>query len=202
MSFLDNTKNAGLALTVIGIVMIVGALLDVYDGVTAEGDLFLKIGLIFAAIGAIIAAVAYFKYGNSVRKGRVSGKFDVLTKYVSIVGYTTGVIGVFMVIGGVIQVLGEVAFDQSGIVDGIIKIVFAIVIAWVAAKITDNKKSTFDKIMWIVLTVVFVILFLSSFLAIFQADIIAIIVNICYALVYIMMLVFMFDGDVKNKFGM
>ena len=74
MSFFDNTKITGLALTIIGVLMIIAGILQIYDGATMDGGLGENVGYVIAGIGALIAAVMYFLYGNKVRTGAISTK--------------------------------------------------------------------------------------------------------------------------------
>ena len=60
--------------------------------------------------------------------------------------------------------------------------------------------------LWCILIVVFIICIISALLSMFGGDgvglIISLIVGILNFIVYICMLVWMFDADVKAKFGM
>lgn len=196
MSFFDNTKVAGLALTVIGLLMIVAGFLQIYNGATMDGGIGENIGYVIAGIGALIAAVLYFIYGNKVRKGVISAKIDILGNYVRIVGVTTIVANIFAAIGGL---MSSISFW-----DCVIMIILGFIVIWIGSKINDGKTTTFDKILWIVLLVVFVILFLVNFVGIFTNgfDIVTILKSVCYAVVYLFMTVFLLDGDVKSKMGM
>ena len=186
MSFFDNTKIVGWAFTIIGILMIVSALLQIVDAVGMEGGIGENIGYLIAAIGAIIAAVIYFKFGNSVRVGAISNKIDILATFVKVVGATTAV-------GGIIS--------SIGFWDSIVAIILGLIIIWIGGKIDDGKTTGFDKILWIVLLLIFLVLFITSLLAI-GGGFMQIISSICSVIVYLFMAVFLFDGDVKKKMGM
>ena len=161
MSFLDNTKTAGTALWIVGILMIISALLTIICGVVDDEMNDHVIGWVILGIGSLICALVYFAFGKSVKSGEVSDKFDIVTKFVYVVGYTT-------IIGGVFAALCGFGFDDIGgyLVSGIISIVLGFVILWIHKKITDGNISTFDRIMWILLLVIFVICFISSFFGI------------------------------------
>ena len=103
MSFFDNTKITGLALTIIGVLMIIAGILQIYDGATMDGGLGENVGYVIAGIGALIAAVMYFLYGNKVRTGAISTKISILGNYVRIVGATTVVVNIFNAVGGIIS---------------------------------------------------------------------------------------------------
>ena len=200
MSFLDNTKTAGTALWIVGILMIISALLTIICGVGDDEMNDHVIGWVILGIGSLICALVYFGFGKSVKSGEVSDKFDIVTKFVYVVGYTT-------IIGGVFAALCGFGFDDIGgyLVSGIISIVLGFVILWIHKKITDGNISTFDRIMWILLLVIFVICFISSFFGIGGSGLalaVNIIVAICDIVIYLFMIAFMLDNSVKAKFGM
>lgn len=201
MSFLDNTKTAGTALWIVGILMIISALLTIICGVVDDEMNDHVIGWVILGIGSLICALVYFGFGKSVKSGEVSDKFDIVTKFVYVVGYTT-------IIGGVFAALCGFGFDDIGgyLVSGIISIVLGFVILWIHKKITDGNVTTFDRIMWILLLVIFVICFISSFFGIEGSSGLALAVNIivaiCDIVIYLFMIAFMLDNSVKAKFGM
>ena len=201
MSFLDNTKTAGTALWIVGILMIISALLTIICGVVDDEMNDHVIGWVILGIGSLICAFVYFAFGKSVKSGEVSDKFDIVTKLVYVVGYTT-------IIGGVFDALCGFGFDDiSGyLFSGIIKIVLGFVLLWIYKKITDGNVTTFDRIMWILLLVIFVICFISSFFGIVGSSRLALAVNIivaiCHIVIYLFMIAFMLDNSVKAKFGM
>lgn len=194
MSFIDNQKIVGTAFFFIGILMIIAALLQLVDGFTMEGGLGEQVGYIIAAIGAIIAAVMYFKFGNKVRTNAITGKLNILGNYILVVGGATVVSAIFAAIGGIIS---DISFWGS-----VISFILGLIVVWAGKKVLDGKETTIDKILWIILTVLFVLLFISSFINIFGGDIITILVSICSAIVYLFMLCYMFDGEVKKGMGM
>ena len=200
MSFLDNTKTAGTALWIVGILMIISALLTIICGVVDDEMNDHVIGWVILGIGSLICALVYFAFGKSVKSGEVSDKFDIVTKFVYVVGYTT-------IIGGVFAALCGFGFDDIGgyLVSGIISIVLGFVILWIHKKITDGNISTFDRLMGILLLVIFVICFISSFFGIGGSGLalaVNIIVAICDIVIYLFMIAFMLDNSVKAKFGM
>ncbi len=202
MSFLDNTKTAGTALWIVGILMILSALVTIVFAVTDDVMNDNMVGWIILGIGALICALVYFGFGKSVRSGEVSDKFDIVTKFVYVVGYTTIITGIFRAISGVF-------FDDIGgyLVSGIIGVILGLIILFVQKKITDGSVGTFDKIMWIILLVIFVILLINSFLGLLGNGeglqlIISIVIAICNVVIYLFMVAFMLDNSVKAKFGM
>ncbi|WP_400233600.1 hypothetical protein [Methanomethylophilus alvi] len=200
MSFLDNTKTAGTALWIVGILMIISALLTIICGVVDDEMNDHVIGWVILGIGSLICALVYFGFGKSVKSGEVSDKFDIVTKLVYVVGYTT-------IIGGVFSALCGFGFGDIGgyLVNGIVHIVFGFVILWVYKKITDGNVTTFDRIIWILLLVIFVICFITYFLGIEGSGLalaVSIIVAICNIVIYLFMIAFMLDNSVKAKFGM
>ncbi|KUE73115.1 hypothetical protein AUQ37_03795 [Candidatus Methanomethylophilus sp. 1R26] len=218
MSFLDDTKTVGTAIWAIGILEIIAAII-LFVGAFVDDDMNDEVvGWVILGVGELICAIIYFAFGQQIRGGKqvhnkiidklevtsgedTSSKFGVLTQLVHVVGYTTVVIGIFYIIG-------SFGFDDIGgsIVTGIIDLIIGIIILWVYKKITDGNVTTFDKVMWVVLIVVFIICIISALLSMFGGDgvglIISLIVGILNFIVYICMLVWMFDADVKAKFGM
>ena len=159
MSFIDNQKIVGTAFFFIGILMIIAALLQLVDGFTMEGGIGEHVGYIIAAIGAIIAAVMYFKFGNKVRTNAITGKLNILGNYILVVGGATVVSAIFAAIGGIIS---DISFWGS-----VISFILGLIVVWAGKKVLDGKETTIDKILWIILTVLFVLLFISSFINIF-----------------------------------
>lgn len=186
MSFTDNQKILGWAFFIIGILMIVSALIQIWDGATAEDDI--EIWGIVAGIGALIAAVLYFLYGNKVRVGTITGKLNILGQFIRVIGVNAVITGVF-----------SLGVDW---VSGICSIIFGLILVWVAGKVLDGKETTIDKIIWIILLVVFVIMFLLAFVSIFTTDVIGLIAALCEAIVYLFMIAYMLDGDVKKAMNM
>lgn len=201
MSFVDNQKLVGTAFTIIGILFIIAALVQLVGAFSEEGWTNI-LGAVIAAIGAILAAILYFKYGNSVRKEELTGKLNILGSYVLVVGVTTVIVNIFAAIGGII---GEISFWDS-----LIMVILGIIVIWAGKKITDGKETTIDKILWIILTIVFLVLFVLNFVGIFGSFgsgealtiIISFITSVCYAVVFLFMLLYMFDGEVKKGMGM
>ena len=193
MSFFDNTKIAGWAFFIIGILMIISAIMQIWNGAGQTESISENIGFVIAGIGALIAAVVYFLFGNKVRNGTISKKIDVLGNYVRVVGVTTAIIYLFAGIGGI---LNETSFWAC-----FVWVILGLIIAWIGGKVNDGKTTGFDKILWIILLIIFVILFIGSLLSI-GGNAIAIISAICYAIVYLFMIIFLFDGDVRKDMGM
>ena len=195
MSFFDNTKVAGWGLFIIGIILIINAIIQIYDGATMPDDALEKTGFIIAGVGALLAAFVFFGFGNSVRNGSISNKIDILGKFVITYGIATIIANIFSAIGG--------AMREISATDSIIWIIIGIIIVIIGSKIGDGKTTTFDKILWVILLILFVILFIGNLAGIVNAngDVIAIIANILYAIVYLYMIAFLFDGDVRKKMG-
>ena len=192
MSLLDNTKIAGWAFFIIGILMIVSAIVQIWNGAGQTDSISNNIGYVIAGIGALIAAIVYFLFGNKVRSGAISKKIDVLGNYVKVVGVTTAIIYLFAAIGGI---LNEESFWIC-----ILWVILGIIIVFIGGKINDGRATNFDKILWIILLVVFVVLFIGSLLSI-GGGWVDIVKSICYAIVYLFMILFLIDGDVRKDMG-
>ena len=193
MSFFDNTKIAGWGLFFIGILMIISAILMIWNGATTEGDD--RLANVVVGIGALLAAFIYFGFGNKVRKGEISAKIEVLAQFVKTVGLATIVSAFFAAIAGIWGV-GISTWTN------VVILIIGIIIVWIGGKINDGKTTNFDKILWIILVVIFLIAFILKVAGAFGGDWINILSCILMAIVYLYMLVFMFDGDVRKKMGM
>ena len=192
MSFFDNTKIAGWGLFLCAILMIISAIISIYNGAVKEGDD--RLALVVAGIGALLAAFIYFGFGNSVRKGEISKKIDVLAQFVKTVGVATIVASLFGAIAGTWGVSIS-TWSNVGM------IILGIIICWIAGKINDGKTTNFDRILWIILVVVFLVFFLLRLSGAFGGAWYDILSSILMAIVYLYMLIFMFDGDVRKKMG-
>ncbi len=192
MSFFDNTKIAGWGLFLCAILMIISAIISIYNGAVKEGDD--RLALVVAGIGALLAAFIYFGFGNSVRKGEISKKIDVLAQFVKTVGVATIVASLFGAIAGTWGVSIS-TWSNVGM------IILGIIVCWIAGKINDGKTTNFDRILWIILVVVFLVFFLLRLSGAFGGAWYDILSSILMAIVYLYMLIFMFDGDVRKKMG-
>ena len=193
MSFFDNTKIAGWGLFFIGILMIISAILMIWDGATTEGDD--RLANVVVGIGALLAAFVYFGFGNKVRKGEITAKIDVLAQFVKTVGIATIVAAFFAAIAGIWGV-------SVSTWTNVIILIIGIIIVWIGGKIDDGKATNFDKILWILLVVIFLIEFILNLAGAFGGEWYSILTCILMAVVYLYMLAFMFDGDVRKKMGM
>ena len=192
MSFFDNTKIAGWGLFICAILTIISAIISIYNGAGKEGDD--RLALVVAGIGALLAGFIYFGFGNSVRKGEISKKIDVLAQFVKTVGVATIVASLFGAIAGTWGVSIS-TWSNVGM------IILGIIICWIAGKINDGKTTNFDRILWIILVVIFLVFFLLRLSGAFGGAWYDILYCILMAVVYLYMLIFMFDGDVRKKMG-
>ena len=192
MSFFDNTKIAGWGLFLCAILMIISAIISIYNGAVKEGDD--RLALVVAGIGALLAAFIYFGFGNSVRKGEISKKIDVLAQFVKTVGVATIVASLFGAIAGTWGVSIS-TWSNVGM------IILGIIICWIAGKINDGKTTNFDRILWIILVVIFLVFFILRLSGAFGGAWYDILASILMAIVYLYMLIFMFDSDVRKRMG-
>lgn len=100
MSFFSRPNTAGNAFEIIGILEIIAGIFAIIDGFIDE-----EIDTGFAVVlgvGAIICGLIIAFFGTKVRKGIISEKIDILATFVRIVGVTTIISGLFLVIAEVI----------------------------------------------------------------------------------------------------
>lgn len=182
MSFLDNPKNAGTALWIVGILMVILAIVEIaYIFIDGLGIL-----NVVPAIGSIIAGFVYFGFGKSVRAGAITEKWDVLCTFVKTVAVVSIINGIFTL--------------PVSIGTGIIDIVIALVIFYAYKKMTDGQATTMDKIIWIILLIIFIFGIIGGIIEIIA--IVTLPLGICDFIIYAFMLIAILDGEVKAKMGM
>lgn len=198
MSFFDKPENAGMALVIVALLNLVSAVLGLYDGVSGD----FNTGAVCVAIGAIICAIVYFKFGQELRTNAPS-KIDTLATYVKTVGIVT-------IIGGIFA-LGYLANKDTAVAgSGIITIILGLIIMWCASKINDGKVTVADRVLWIILTVIMVLLVIVSLVSLVGAFGLDGIVNVvfgiltafCDLIIFLFMLLLLLDEEVKKKMGM
>ncbi len=189
MSFLDNSKNAGTALWIIGIVeMLLGLVLLVTGVIDDETD---SVTAIVTGIGSIIVGFLYFGFGKKIRSGEVSSKWDIVCQFVMLTSTVIFVHGLFGYSGDISEWIASI----------VIGLIFAFIVYWVYKHMTDGKVDTLDKILWIVLVVIMVISLLVNLASILTFPI-GTIEGICGVIISLFLLVALFDDDVKKKMGM
>ena len=192
MSFFDQPKNAGLAMIVVAIVEVIAAIINIVAAATADDGI--DFSGIIVAIGLIITAVIYFKYGSQVRSGAISAKIDILASFVNVVG-------VISIVNGVFQIIAGVAGGAGLIGNGVSNIIIGLIICFCGKKINDGKETTLDKIIWIILLVVFIIEILANIVMLIGFPI-GTLMGICGIIIYVFMTLLLLDGDVKKAMGM
>ncbi len=190
MSFFDDTKNVGLMMFVIAILGLIQAVLQIVNGATYDGETVKKVGYVIIGIGALLGAIIFFKFGNSVRTGSISGKLDVVAGFVQTVGYMTIVSSIFAIIGGAF-----VAVELAA--GGVILLIIGAIVLYLGKKINDGKNTGADSVLWIILVIVFFIMMLASLAGLF-GNIFDIIDGICSFVMYLCILLFMFDKEIKS----
>lgn len=190
MSFFDDTKNVGLMMFVIAILGLIQAVLQIVNGATYDGETVKKVGYVIIGIGALLGAIIFFKFGNSVRTGSISGKLDVVAGFVQTVGYMTVVSSIFAIIGGAL-------IGAEFAAGGVVLLIFGAIVLYLGKKINDGKNTGADSVLWIILVIVFFIMMLASLAGLF-GNIFDIIDGICSFVMYLCILLFMFDKEIKS----
>lgn len=205
MSFFDDTKKVGLALWIVGVLMILTAVLNIFFGLTdadAKAD-DTRFGLVIVGIGSLICALIFFGYGKSVRSGQTADKFAIVTKLILVVAMITIVTGIFKAISGV-------GFHdiRTYAIEGAILIVLGLVVLFIYRTVAGGNAGTFGKIMWIALLVIFVLMFIGTAAVLIKLNggtlklIVGAVTGICNLVIYLYMTVYLLDRDVRAKFGM
>lgn len=190
MSFFDDTKNVGLMMFIIAILGLIQAVIEICNGATYDGETVKKVGFVIIGIGALAGAIIFFKFGNSVRQGSISGKLEVVAGFVQTVGYMTVVSSIFAIIGGAFIGVEFVA-------GGVILLILGAIILYFGKKINDGKNTGTDSVLWIILVVIFFIAMIVSLGGLF-GNIFDIIDGICSFIMYLCILLFMFDKEIKS----
>lgn len=194
MGFFSEPKHAGTAYVIVAILQILGALISIIlAAMDAEIAL---VPVVISGIGAIIAGVIMFGYGNKVRTGVISDKVEILAQFVRIVGIVMIITAVFECIANVVAgvSLGAQLYTT------IITIVLGLIVLFCAGKINDGKKTGGDKVIWILLLLIFILEILFAILLIIT--IVGIILGICNLVLYGCMFALLIDNDVKNAMNM
>ena len=189
MSFLDNPRNAGTVLWIIGILNIILGLVSIIMGVI-DDDTDLVYGVI-NGIGGIIIGIIYFGFGKSIRAGEISEKWDILTRFVLVSAMAVAIGGIF----GYDEDLGQYA------VNIVVSLIIALIIFWIYKRMTDGKADTVDKILWVLLVLFFIISAIFDIIALIAFPI-GTIMGIAGLIVDLFMLLALLDNDVKAKMGM
>ena len=198
-SFLDNTKNFGLMIAIIGLVdLIVNviALVDGIDNINLDWIGGIIIGLVYLAAGWMVYSQKPGALDSLFPEG-ISSKFGVLTGYVFLVGVTAIIGGIFFIIANTDNIGGGVGDIILGLI--------ILIIGWI---ITNDKKTAVDKIVWVLLVIIFLLLLILAILSIFEVgnmfsgltmalmyvDVVATIV------MYLMAFLYLLNPEVKSKF--
>ncbi len=202
MWFFGNTRA-------LGIIFLLVALLLLFDGIimmTEAVDLTdiippdtpMSDSTAFATVagaGIIFAALLYIVYAHRVMIGKLTGKINVLSQYVAVVGITTMVIIVSEGIG--IYAAGGSYEDMETIAR--LGFAFAIILLLVAYRIGSGKRGDVKRFRWAVLVIAFVLMALESLTE--AADYGQYAEHIAHLLLAIFMILFLIDDEVRRDMG-
>ncbi len=184
MSFFNNQRNAGIALVVCAVLMLIAAVASIVSEIIKDGDT--NYSVIVIGIGSFIGALLYFGFGKKVMNGELFDKFDIVCSYVQVYGFVLIVEGIFTL------------WNNMG--TGIVSIILGLIVLFIYKKITDGRATLFDKIIWVILLIVFFFTILAGIVLLF--GIVTIPLGIAYMIIGIFMFMAILDNDVKAKFGM
>ena len=180
MSFLNDTRNFGILAMVAAAASMIGAAMSI----AISGDMY----NIISSIGSILGGILLFVTGMAIARYRMPAFMERVfpegahSKFGVLVGYTTAI--------GIASIL---KLDE-GILWGAI----ILSVVWV---ITSDRKGVIHKILWVILAVVY---FLGTVIEIGVAcggGFTSIVCGICLSIMYLLAFLYLFDQDVKNKFG-
>ena len=194
MSFLDNPKNAGTILWIIGIINMVLGVISIVCGaleIEIDGEKIDRVCGIVNGLGGVIVGFIFFGFGKSIRSGEISEKWDVLTRFILISAMA-------IAIGGIFSYNDELEKYAANLV---VSLIVAFIIFFIYKRMTDGKVDTLDKILWVILVIVFIISAIVDILAMIAFPI-GTIMGIAGLIVDLFMLISLLDNDVKAKMGM
>ena len=168
--FFDNHKIVGFAFMVVGMILVIDAILTIVLGFVDVND-DMKEGIdnwtiycVLGGIGSLICAVLYTMFAMKVYNGVYSEKIVILERYVTIVGLT-------IALGGIFNAVASIAGGQDvgvAIVSAILSILIGLIIMFIATKINDGKQTVGDSIIWILLLIAFIIVLILSIFMLFS----------------------------------
>ena len=191
MSLFDNTKIVGWALFLAGILLLIGAIVEIANAATADNGIGENLAFVVSGIGTLLGALVFFGFGNGVRKDSPK-KIEVVGKFITTIALMTIITGFFDAIAGIWGV-GISTWS------GVLSIIIGIIIFWIGSKVNDGKNTAFDKLLWIILVIVFLVMLIVKLMGIGDGGWGNTLSCILMAIVYLFMLVFMFDKDVKKN---
>jgi len=205
MSFFKENRTAGIALMVLGLINLIGAVAALVGVVTEEK---IQVSAAVACIGPIIMAILYFRFGVSIKNGGVSKKIDILAYFVRLAGLG-------FIINAVFALWNTFENSDIGVALGglVLNIIIGLIIIFIAGRINDGKQDAGDTATWLILVVLFAISAISAIIAVigifFDAidgkialdltildNVLLPIVNLIIA---IFMFILLFDSDVKRE---
>jgi len=215
MSFLEDNKNIGLLLLIVGIMSIIAPLtLFIYDFFTTAY-------IIVLVVGGIVAGLIYILAGLSVRDSKddplgilqmVAGMIGLKIAYdikigipalmVMVLGITSLINGIFSLIAGAVG--GSIGAGIGSAVIGIIIGIFFLIAAPIVA---GNKKSSSGSVIWIILLILIILGILGALMAAFLGFFLAIyglcmlIFGICLLILFIFLLLAILKPEIKKNMG-
>lgn len=184
MSFFNNQKNAGIALVVCAVLMLIAAVATIVSEFIKDGDT--DYSVIVVGVGSFLGALLYFGFGKKVMDGELFDKFDIVCSYVQVYGFVLIVEGIFSL--------------WNNVGNGVVSIILGLIVLFIYKKITDGRATLFDKIIWVILLLVFLFTIIAGIVLLFA--IVTIPLGIAYMIIGIFMFMAVLDNDVKAKFGM
>ena len=200
-SFLDNTKNFGLMIAIIGLVDLIVSVLMLIEDMNNLNLMYIGgiiVGLIYLFAGIMVYTQKPGALAPIFPEG-ISSKFGVLTGYIFLVGVTGIIDGIFVA-----------AFSNAdgNLMAGIGTIVLAIIIIAVGWIITNDTKNVLDKVIYYILIIIFALSVILGLIGIFGLGdyyhdmylILAIVESIAAIVMYLMAFLYLLSAEVKTKF--
>jgi len=214
MSFLEDNKNIGLLLIIVGIMSILAPLiLFMYDISTTY--------VVVLVVGGIIAGMIYIFSGLSVRDG-TDDKLGILPMFAGMIGLTIShdnkvgtpalmvmILGITSLINGIFSLIAGAVLGAigSGISSAVIGIIIGIFFLIAAPIVAGNKKSSSGNVVWIILLILIILGILGALLTAFAGFFFALyglmmlILGICLLLLFIYLLLRVLSPEIKKNMG-
>lgn len=190
MSFFDDSRNAGAALLIVGIVQIIAGLVSVIMGAASEE--YSLLGSATVGIKQLLFGAVFLDLGRSILNGTIAGKWGIVTRFVLAVATVTIVGGVFSLINADGSITG------FSTIDFIFGIIIGLLILWIYRRMTGGRKDGVSGVLWILLLLMFLIGIIHNLLQVLVFPI-GTISGICGIIIYAFMTIAILDADIRDR---
>ena len=219
--FLQENKNIGLLLMILGLLSIIAPIvyLATWHGYYTHISGWWTYVLVMGAIIGIISGLIYILAGMSVRDSK-DDKFGLFQKLAAIVNFKieydikVGVPAFIILVWGVVSLLSGILTLFTANFFGIVSIIIGIIFIFVAPMVAGQNKPDYAKIIWLIAVILLIIGLIFAIIGIFGLAYIMgwgglgvvygllMIVNLIITiLISLYMLLAFLSDDIKNNMG-